>query len=382
MFLTGDDLAQLASWRRKLHRAPELSGEEAGTAREVCRFLKPTTPDWLLTGLGGHGVAAVYDGAKPGRTILFRAELDALPIEETSSFAHRSGTPGKAHLCGYDGHMATLAALARGLAAERPKRGRAVLLFQPAEEDGSGAAAVIADPKFKEIAPDMAFAWHNMPGRALGRAALKAGPVNCASLGMRIALLGKTSHASTPQLGVSPMAAVASLMPALTSLGTPGPLDDGFAMVTVTHAGMGAKSFGVAPGSAEIWVTLRTLTDARMESLRSAAEALAHRTAADNNLQISIRHADAFAHCENDPKAVDPLARSLEAEGVIFDDSHLPMLASEDFGQFGRIAPSAMFLLGAGEACPGLHNHDYDFPDQLIAIGARVLMRTLRDILG
>ncbi len=247
MFLTGDDVAELASWRRKLHRAPELSGEEAGTAREVCRFLEPTRPDRLLTGLGGHGVAAVYDGAKPGRTILFRAELDALPIEETSSFAHRSGTPGKAHLCGHDGHMATLAALARGLAAERPKRGRAVLLFQPAEEDGSGAAAVIADPKFKEIAPDMAFAWHNMPGMALGRAALKAGPVNCASLGMRIALLGKTSHASTPQLGVSPMAAVTSLMPALTSLGTPGPLNDGFAMVTVTHAEMGAKTSGSRP---------------------------------------------------------------------------------------------------------------------------------------
>src|SRR5271165_1581951 len=210
MVLTDADLSDFSAWRRLLHRAPDLAGAEAETACEVRRFLAPTAPDQVIAGLGGHGVAFVYRGRSPGPTVLFRAELDALPIEEISTFAHRSARAGSAHLCGHDGHMAILAATAQGFAAERPQRGRAVLLFQPAEEDGSGAAAVIADPKFKEIAPDMAFAWHNMPGRELGRAALKAGPVNCASLGMRIALLGKTSHASTPQLGVSPMAAVAS----------------------------------------------------------------------------------------------------------------------------------------------------------------------------
>ena len=99
-------------------------------------------------------------------------------------------------------------------------------------------------------------------------------------------------------------------------------------------------------------MTLRTLTDARMESLRSAAEALAHRTAADNNLQISIRHADTFAHCENDPNAVDQLARSLEAEGLTFDDRHLPMLASEDFGQFGRLISLRRRCFSSGRARP------------------------------
>ncbi len=129
MVLTDDDFREVADWRRALHRAPELSGAEAETAREVRRFLGPTRPDRIVTGLGGHGVAFVYDGAAPGPTVLIRAELDALPIEEVPTFAHRSARPGCAHLCGHDGHMAILAGVARGLAAERPRRGRAVFSF-------------------------------------------------------------------------------------------------------------------------------------------------------------------------------------------------------------------------------------------------------------
>ena len=382
MVLTAEDLRALADWRRALHRAPELSGAEAETAREVCRFLAPTRPDRIVTGLGGHGVALVYDGAASGPTVLIRAELDALPIEEVSTFAHRSTRAGRAHLCGHDGHMAILAAVAHGLAAERPRRGRAVLLFQPAEEDGSGAEAVIADPKFAAIAPDFCFALHNMPGLPLGSAALKVGPVACASRGLRIALRGRTAHASQPDQGVSPMAALARLMPALNGLGRPWPLDETFAMVTVTHAEMGAKSFGVAPGGAELWATLRTLTDARMGGLCGEAEALARRIASEEGLTLSVRASDVFAHCDNAPAAVAWASAALEAEGVPHGEAGQPMLASEDFGVFGRVAPSALFLLGSGESSPGLHNPDYDFPDALIGVGARVFHRTLRDILG
>ena len=225
MFPTVQDLADLTDWRRKLHRAPELSGEERRTAEEVRAFLANAAPDRVLCDLGGHGVAFLYDGAAPGPTLMFRAELDGLPIEEISTSEYRSDVPGKGHLCGHDGHMATLAALARGLGRRRPARGRALLLFQPAEENGAGAAAVIADPRFGEIAPDMAFAYHNMPGLPLGRAALAAGPVACASRGLRVVYTGKTAHASTPEFGVSPMAAVARLMPALSALGNGGKLD-------------------------------------------------------------------------------------------------------------------------------------------------------------
>ncbi len=382
MFLTDQDLAELIDWRRELHCRPELSGQEAETAREAKSTLAAAGADRIVSGLGGHGVAAVYEGAAPGPTVMFRAELDGLPIEEISEIPHRSTLPGKAHLCGHDGHMATLAALAQGLQRRRPGRGRAVLLFQPAEENGAGAAAVLADPRFQDIAPDYAFALHNMPGLPLGRAALNAGPVSCASRGIRIVLTGKTAHAAMPEQGLSPIAAVAGLMPALTSLGSGGTLDEGFRLVTVTHARMGEPAFGIAPGYAEVWATLRTLTDAGMAELCAEAEALARGLAAEAGLGVEIAYEDVFVHCENDPEAVAILCRALDAEGVPQGKDGQPMRASEDFGRFGRNARAAMFFLGAGERHPSLHNPDYDYPDELIAIGARVFMRTARELLG
>lgn len=382
MFLTDRDVAELTQWRHELHRKPELSGQEAETARKVAAFLAAANADRIVTQIGGHGVVAVYQGAAPGPTVMFRAELDGLPIDEISDAPHRSTVPGKGHLCGHDGHMATLAALARGLGRTRPARGRAVMLFQPAEENGAGAAAVLADPKFHGLVPDYAFALHNLPGLPLGHVALDEGPVNCASRGMRIALTGKTAHASMPEHGTSPMTAVAALMPALSALGPGGPLIEGFALVTVTHARMGEPAFGIAPGHAEVWATLRTLTDAGMKQLCAEAEDLARRAAQGASLGITITYQDVFSHCENHSEAVAHLRRALDAESVPHDKGNLPMRASEDFGRFGSSARAAMFFLGAGEGHPSLHNPDYDYPDELIAVGARVFMRTLRDLLG
>ena len=127
--LTNADIRELTSFRRELHRKPELSGEEAGTARTICGALTELAPDEIISGLGGHGVAAVYDSSMEGPTVLFRAELDALPIEEASGADWSSEIPGKAHLCGHDGHMTILLALARLLSRRRPQTGRCVLMF-------------------------------------------------------------------------------------------------------------------------------------------------------------------------------------------------------------------------------------------------------------
>ncbi len=382
MVLTNEDMVDVVALRRKLHSMPELSKEEVQTAQEVRAFLASTRPDWIVTGLGGHGLAAVYEGREPGPTVMVRSELDGLPIEEISTLPYRSATHGKGHLCGHDGHTAILAGLARALGRRRPQRGRVVLLFQPAEEDGSGAAAVIADPRFREISPDFSFALHNLPGLPFGHVALAEGPVNCASRGMRIVLNGKTAHASMPETGISPVEVVAELMPALTALGRGGPLDDDFAMVTVTHVKIGEPAFGVAPGRAEIWATLRTRTDAGMEDLCVSAEHLVLSIARKKGLGVEVSHDDIFLHCENAPEAVAHLRRALDEEGIPHDENNLPLRASEDFGRFGQKAPAAMFFLGAGENHPSLHNPDYDFPDDLIGIGARVFMRTLRNLLG
>ncbi len=142
MTLTNADITELTALRRLLHQHPEVSGQEQGTAGRITDALLGYSPDRLLTGLGGHGVAAVYQGQDHGPTILFRCELDALPITEQGNLPHRSTVPGTGHLCGHDGHMTVLLALARLLSRQRPARGRIVLLFQPAEETGAGAEAV------------------------------------------------------------------------------------------------------------------------------------------------------------------------------------------------------------------------------------------------
>ena len=154
MMLSAGDLADLTAFRQELHRFPEVSRQEQATAARIVQALAPLQPDQLVTGLGGHGVAAVFNGLAEGPTVLFRAELDALPITELSDAAYRSTIPGKGHLCGHDGHMTLLIGLGRLIARKRPARGRVVLMFQPAEEDGSGAAAVVADPGFAALRPD------------------------------------------------------------------------------------------------------------------------------------------------------------------------------------------------------------------------------------
>lgn len=383
--LTNSDVAALTAWRRHLHAHPEISGAEAATAANVAAALADTGPDKVMTGLGGHGVAAVFEGRSPGPSLMFRCELDALPIEETGDLPHRSTVPGAGHLCGHDGHMAILGGVARALSRTRPAQGRVVLLFQPAEENGSGAAAVIGDPAWSAIAPDFAFALHNMPGVPVGRALLAEGVVNCASRGLRIRLTGRTAHASEPEKGISPMPALARLMPALSGLGTGGTSDkDGgeFSLVTVTHAQMGAAAFGIAPGEAELWATLRTRTDAAMAALVAAAEGEASAAAKAAGLGLEITYHDVFSHCENAAEATAILARALDATGIRHAPGDLPMRASEDFGRFGQGAAAAMVFLGAGNAQPPLHAPDYDFPDALIPIGSRLFLSVIGDMLG
>ena len=384
MFLTDGELSEIKMFRRELHRNPEVSREEAKTALRVTEVLSTTGPDQIVAGIGGHGLAAVYEGVTSGPTIMIRAELDGLPIEEIGDIPHRSTVPGRGHLCGHDGHMAILMALAKGLGRRRPARGRVVLMFQPAEENGAGAAAVLADPKFVSLTPDMSLSLHNFPGIPLGHVLLKEGPVNCASRGMKVVLKGKTSHASYPEQGTAPTFVLARLLGDLTALGNNRPLGPDYSLVTVTHARLGEPAFGISPGEAQIWATLRTLTDEAMAALVSRAEQLVLTEAKAGRLQVEISYEDVFHQCYNSAEAVAVLLRALGDEGVSHDktSSLLPMKASEDFGLFRTVAPAAMFFLGAGEDHPRLHNPDYDFPDELIATGSRVFMRAIRNILG
>ena len=380
--LTNSDLIELTAFRRKLHRYPELSGEEVETARKITAALQAMSPTRILTGLGGHGVAAVFDSGKDGPTVLFRAELDALPIEEQNNIEWSSQTSGKSHVCGHDGHMTMLLALGRMISRQPVAKGRVILMFQPAEEDGSGAKAVVADPAYQEIQADWAFAIHIEPGLPFGYVSTCAGLINCASLGLKIKLNGKTAHAADPEDGISPAKAIAELIPALEALGRGGSLDDDFRLVTITHVNIGEHSFGIAPGDGVILVTLRTAGDDGMGHLEAMARTLAVTTAEKYRLSVDLEVHDNFAASINDPEAYDVAITAMDALKVGFGDAGVPMRASEDFGVFGWDAKAAMLCLGPGEDYASLHNPDYDFPDDLISIGSAIFERIARDLLG
>lgn len=384
--LSNQQLHDLIGLRHALHRRPEISGDELETAATILKVLKGLKPDDIITGIGGAGIAAVFDGHESGETLLFRCELDGLPIEEQNGPDYVSELPMRGHLCGHDGHMAILTGLAMCLSQKRPEKGRVVLLFQPAEETGKGAPAVLADGRLATFTPDHAFALHNLPGLALGKVWLKDGAMCCASRGIVFGFEGKTSHASMPQDGLSPDTALCQLITGLKGLSNglnPGQgLDNAYKLVTVTHMNLGEPAFGIAPGAGEVWATLRTVTDDAMDALIDAAEGLARDLAIRHGLQLTIRHDDVFEACSNDKATSRIVEEVLNSLGKSWEPQPGPMRFSEDFGQYGKLCPSTLFLLGSGENQPQLHNPDFDFPDALISVGTEIFAEIVRQRLG
>lgn len=379
--LSPDRIAELTALRHDLHRHPEISGEERATAERIARHLTALGADRLWRDLGGHGVAAEFTGAGDGPTVLLRCELDGLPIREISDLPYKSEVAGKGHLCGHDGHMVSLLGVAQALKAQRPPRGRVILLFQPAEETGAGAKAVIDDPRWPEIRPDYAFAYHNVPGRPLGEVGLRSGPGNCASRGMQILLEGKSSHAAAPEDGLSPANAMTELMRALPDLAHGRIGEPDFALSTLTHAKLGAPTFGISPADGELRVTLRTMTNTRMDALMEEALALVRSHA--GALRVDIHWHDVFRAVINDPDATAFAHQVAQKLGQPSRDMPLPMRWSEDFGRFGDDGAKATLLyIGSGEDHPQLHNPDYDFPDALLPGVIDLLVGIVQEILG
>ena len=376
------DVAGLTALRRELHRRPELSSQESATAARIVSELQRFLPDQILTDLGTHGVAAVFDSGVAGPTVLFRCELDALPITEISTFDWVSEIPGKAHLCGHEGHMTILVGLAAQMAAKRPAKGRVILLFQPAEETGAGAADVIADARFPLIKPDFAFALHNLPGLPIGAVGVRPGPFTFASEGLAIRLTGRTSHAAQPEAGVSPALILGGLMADLPALPARIGHQPGVSLVTLSHVRLGEPAFGISPGEADVYLTIRAIDDRLQGEVMTAAENLARGRAAAAGLGVAFTRHENFAAGHNDPDATSMIEAAIAGLGYPRAEIAGPFRWSEDFGRFGSSAKSALFVLGAGEDCPKLHNPDYDFPDAIIAPGVAMFEKIARGLCG
>lgn len=378
---------ELIELRRAVHAHPELSGHEHRTHDTIRDYVKQFAPTRLFEHLGkkdstGTGLAAVFDSGVPGKTVLVRAELDALPILEQTEVAHRSINRGVMHACGHDGHMTTVAALAPRLQTRPPERGRVILLFQPAEETGAGAADVLADPRWPALEPDAAIALHNLPLHPMRQVILRAGVFSCASRGMRVRLLGRTAHAAHPETGINPAVAIAELVERLPEVPAEC-LPETFGLVSITHVCAGDDMvFGTTPADGLFNCTLRTDTDDDMAVLAARAERFVREVAAEEGLHCQISWHDDFAAAVCDKGTVDVIRACAHDLGLETIDRPEPFRWSEDFGRFTIGRRGVLFGLGSGPAQPQLHSPDYDFPDELIQVGADLFERAIRELLA
>lgn len=354
--------------RRHLHKHPEISGQEKNTSEHLYNKLTECQPDELIR-FDLYGLAAVYHGKKPGKTLLIRGDFDALPIEEVNKISYRSVNEGVSHMCGHDGHAAILYALARKLSITRPDRGKTILLFQPAEENGEGAKGMINDPAFKRLTPDRAVALHNLPGFPLHSVVWRTGYFTAAANSIIITLRGKTSHAAEPEKGINPAVAMAEITQALAALNQPDTERKDFRIATPVFMYMGERSYGVSAGYGELHFTLRAWDNGVIRQFEEECEVEAGRIAGEHQLKVEIGWTQSFFANQNDKTLVDAVKRTAGHNSLELIERKIPFKWGEDFGIFTEKFSGAMFGLGAGENTPALHNPDYNFPDELIRTG-------------
>jgi amidohydrolase len=374
-------LEELIQLRQELHKYPEVSGNEKETAKRVLDFLLKYKPNEVITNLGGNGILAIYKGNETGKSVLFRCELDALPIQETNTFKYKSSIDGVSHKCGHDGHMSISCGLAKMLHENPLEKGTVMLLFQPAEEDGSGAKAVMEDSKFKNIKPDFAFALHNLPGFPLHQIIVKENAFTCAVNSIIIQLEGKTSHAGEPENGINPALAIAEIIQVFNSKIQAVLSAENYCLITPIHINMGEKAYGISAGYGEVHFTVRSDSNAFMQKTENDLENIVSKIAEKYNLKVNMQWTEKFQANENNKEAVNyirKLAAKLELSVL---EKELPFTFGEDFGLITQHFKGAMFGLGSGESTPSLHNPDYDFPDEIMQTGVSLFYQITKEIL-
>jgi amidohydrolase len=368
-----NEVNKIRELRHHLHRQAELSGMEKETNRIIADFIRPYKPWKIVHPIGGNGLAAIFRYGDTGPTILFRSELDALPIlEPIGSLAYSSRNRGVSHKCGHDGHMAMVAGLAPVLSDTVYPQGRVILLFQPAEETGEGAMAILDDPAFCELNPDYVFALHNLPGFSKNCIVYRDGIFTAAVQSMIIRLKGVVSHAAEPEKGINPSAALAQIILLGEMLSNPESGHPDFSLITPVYATLGQKAYGMSAGTAEIHYTLRAWSSHKLDSitdnLREQVDNICHRHELDFQYEIIQK----FASSENDPHAVALVKSAAQNLGLSVNKLPYPFKWGEDFGLFTQRYKGAIFGIGAGLQHAPLHHEDYDFPDELLMTGIKM----------
>lgn len=392
----------LESLRHKLFKYAELSGNEKETNKIINRFLEKTNPDIHLQNVGGYGIIAIYKGVEDGRNIMLRADIDGLNIplmstdngQQATDVFELSAVSTKcqssklnvqssklnaqySHRCGHDGHAAILCGLAMRLGKKRPAKGNVILLFQPAEETGEGAKAVINDPQFRDLKIDTAFALHNLPSYAKHQIVLKKDCFASASLGLKLIFDGKTSHASQPEKGNNPQIVVTTLLDAFQRKYENLKKDKHHTILTITRVVIGEETFGVTPGHAEIWMTLRSQDDNALQNLTESTIGLCEYISKE--YRLSFRHSihEDFAATMNSGDNTEIVRQAARDLKLSVNEIKEPFPWSEDFGRFGNICPICLFGLGCGLEHEPLHSPRYEFEDEIIDTGIDVFEKII-----
>lgn len=365
-----DDLTAI---RRDFHQHPELGFEEHRTSRRVAELLE----SWGVAverGIGGTGVVGVIEGARPGRSIGLRADMDALPMEEQTNLPYASRNPGVFHGCGHDGHTTMLLGAARYLAGTRDFAGRAVLIFQPAEEGLGGARAMLRDGLFERFACDELYGMHNSPYQEHSRLTIRPGRAQAGASFFDITLHGRGSHGARPQASRDPITIGAGLVKEMQEIVSRNTDPTHAAVVSVTQFNAGS-AYNVIPQTAVLRGTFRYFEEADGEMIETRMRKLCAGFALAHEIEIEVDIRNVFDILSNDPQRVDDLiavARDIVGENARAD-ADLTM-GSEDMADLLRVVPGAFFNLGHGGTVP-LHNPGFIFDDTILPVGASLLAR-------
>ncbi len=368
--------AELTAIRRHLHAHPELSFEEAETARFVAEKLESWGYD-VTRNVGGHGVVARMTVGAGTKSIAIRADMDALPITEETGRPYASTVAGKMHACGHDGHTTILLGAAEYLARTRRFNGTVNLIFQPAEEAGalSGAPAMIADGLFERFPFDVIFGLHNHPGAPEGTWLMRSGPLMAAADSAEIVIKGKGGHASRPHLTVDPVVIACNLVVSLQSVVSRSIDPTQTAVVTVgaIHAGEAAN---VIPESAKLLLSIRsfdpTVRDTLEVRIRKLTETIAEGYGATAEIEYTRGH-PVVVNSEAETEFARTVAEELVGSGNVALCNLIP--GSEDFSHFLEHKPGSFLRLGNGVESAILHSAKYDFADKSLTVGAAMWAR-------
>jgi len=371
----------LQSIRRDLHAHPELCFKEVRTAQTVAHLLK----SWGIEvhqGLGTTGVVGVIKAGTSLKAIGLRADMDALPMQESNIFAHASQHPGQMHACGHDGHTTMLLAAAQHLATHRHFDGTVYLIFQPAEEGGGGAREMIKDGLFERFPMQAVFGMHNWPGLAVGDFALSSGPVMASSNEFHITIKGKGSHAALPHNGIDPVLIACLLVQAFQSIITRNkkPVDAGVISVTMMHAG---EATNVIPDRCELRGTVRTFSTKVLDMIESRMRTLTEHLCLAHEATAEFHFNRNYPPTINHPAETHFLQKVIKAvAGADRLQVQEPTMGAEDFSFMLEKVPGAYFFIGNGDGAHRemghgggpcmLHNPSYDFNDQLLPLGGSV----------